>query len=289
LPPAGGVYGAAGIVDVAQGTLYAFDATAIDGFSDVVQHSAPGDPKPNLSTAITDSAHDVATAHVPIGNAMITADYTASTAGVDAVSAVLMADRLYNEFDVEPGVGAATDWVVTFPTKQFYVDPGIVDTGVHPFEQLFDETSCHGIGIATYDREGAGPPGSVCYGGCSSSYLCFESDILTFNTMPTEAGPSKALGSKVFPLSVPDAVNLPLRYELPSAGSWALSFPDTDEQMRQSADGIVFVGVPATGFAATNYINANVSPGVLSNYSAAYPHRSHASCTHSTNPQSPCP
>ena len=60
LPPAGGVYGAAGIVDVAMGTLYAFDATAIDGFSDVAQHSAPGDPEPNLSTAITDSAHDIA-------------------------------------------------------------------------------------------------------------------------------------------------------------------------------------------------------------------------------------
>ena len=231
LPPAGGVYGAAGIVDVAQGTLYAFDAMAIDGFSDVVQHSAPGDPKPNLSTAITDSAHDLATAYVPIGNTMIKADYIASTAGIDAVSAVLMADTIYNEFDVEPGVGAATDWVATFPTKQFYVDPAIVDTSVQPFENLFDQTSCHGIGIATYDREGGQPPGYVCYGpgGCPGSYLCFESEILTFNAMPTESGPSKALGSNVFPFSVPDAVRLPSRYELPAAGNWALSFPNADE------------------------------------------------------------
>ena len=289
LPPAGGLYGAAGIVDVAQGTLYAYDATAIDGFSDVVQHSAPDSPKPNLAAAITDSAHDIATAYVPIGNAMIKADYPASTRGVDAVSAVLMADTLHNEFDVETGVGAATDWVVTFPTKQFYVDPGIVDTSVQPFETLFDETSCHGVGPATYDREGAGPPGSICYGGCPGNYVCFETHILTFNTMPTEAGPSKALGSKVFPYSVPDAVKQPLRYELPSAGSWALSFPDSDEQMRPSAGGVAFIGLPAIGFAATNYINANVTPGVLSNYSAAYPHRSHASCTNSTNPQSACP
>ena len=154
LPPAGGVYGAAGIVDVAQGTLYAFDATAIDGFSDVVQHSAPGDPKPNLSTAITDSAHDLATAYVPIGNTMIKADYIASTAGIDAVSAVLMADHLYNEFDNEAGFGAATDWVVTFPTKHFYVDPGIVDTNVLPFELLFDEASCDTIAPDLFDREG---------------------------------------------------------------------------------------------------------------------------------------
>src|SRR4029079_7965724 len=123
LPPAGGIYGAAGIVDVAQGTLYAFDATAIDGFSDVSQHTGPGNAKPNLSTAVTDTAHDLATAYVPIGNSMVKADYPASTQGVDAVSAVLMADTLYNEFDTEPALGAATDWVVTFPTKQFYVDP----------------------------------------------------------------------------------------------------------------------------------------------------------------------
>jgi hypothetical protein len=73
-----------------------------------------------------------------------------------------------------------------------------------------------------------------------------------------------------------------------------LSFPVTDatvnkQQTRPTATGIAFDGLPAIGFAATNYINANVTPGVLSNYSAAYPHRSHASCTNSTTPQSACP
>jgi len=58
--------------------------------------------------------------------------------------------------------------------------------------------------------------------------------------------------------------------------------------MRPASGGDAFDGLPAIGFAATNYINANVTPGVLSNYSAAYPHRSDASCTNSTNPQSAC-
>ncbi|HET7063418.1 MAG TPA: hypothetical protein VFI49_04015 [Rudaea sp.] len=288
LPPAGGLYGAAGIVDVSMGTLYAFDATGIDGFSDVVQNSAPGDPKPNLSTAITDSAHDLATAYVPIGNTMVKADYPASTRGVDAVSAVLTADTFYNEFDVEPGVGAATDWVVTFPTKQFYVDTALVEA-LPPFEERFDETSCHSIGLATYDREGTQPLGIPC-NECpinTNNYLCYESAILTFNTLPAEEGPSKALGSKVFPRSVPDAVEFLRVYELPPAGNLGLSFPDAAEQLRPSVDGVVFYGMPGLGFAATNYINANVTPGVLSNYSAAYPHRSHANCTVPT-PQSAC-
>ena len=68
--------------------MYAYDATAIDGFSDVAQHTGPGNSKPNFSTAITDSATGVATAYVPIGNAMVKADYPAATRGIDAVSAV---------------------------------------------------------------------------------------------------------------------------------------------------------------------------------------------------------
>jgi hypothetical protein len=76
------------------------------------------------------------------------------------------------------------------------------------------------------------------------------------------------------------------QFEVPAAGNLALVFPNG--QLRPSANGVVFMGMPATGFAATNYINANVTPGVLSNYSAAYPHRSHASCSNSTTPQSAC-
>ena len=45
-----------------------------------------------------------------------------SLAGVDAVSAALMVHALYNEYSREPSIGATSEWVVTFPTKRFYVD-----------------------------------------------------------------------------------------------------------------------------------------------------------------------
>ena len=272
LPPAGGLYGAAGIVDVALGTLYAYDATAIDGFSDVAQHSAPGNTKPNLATAITDSAHDIATAYVPIGNAMIRADYTASTAGIDAVSAVLTAYALYNEFDVEPGVGAATDWVVTFPTKQFYVDPGLVQQEVHPFQSVFDEASCDVVYPQINSRDSPPPDPGLCYPeNCPpSNYLCYETAVIPFNDLAADDSPSKALGSLIRQPGVPFV----LPYNIPAAGNMVLRF--LDSEMRPASDGVFFYGLPAIGFAATNYINANVTPGVLSNYSAAYPHRSSA-------------
>jgi len=55
-----------------------------------------------------------------------------------------------------------------------------------------------------------------------------------------------------------------------------------------SANGPVLYGLPAFGFLAMRYINANVTPGVLANYSGDYPHRSRVICTNSTNPQNAC-
>jgi hypothetical protein len=204
-----------------------------------------------------------------------------------AVSAVLMADRLYNEFDIEAGVGAATDWVVTFPTKHFYVDPGIVDTDVPPFELLFDETSCHAIAPDLFDREGFDPNAGFGYGlppVTGGTYLCYEVDVVPIAKHAD--GPSKALGSRI---STGPFIVCGVELVYPPAGQLAMGFPDEQQQMRPATSGAVFHGLPAMGFAAINYINANVTPGVLSNYSAAYPHRSHASCTNSTNPQSACP
>jgi len=286
LPPAGGLYGSAGIVDVALGTLYAYNATAIDGFSDVVQNTRVGDAKPNLSTAITDSSHDIATAYVPIGNPMIKADYPAAARAIDAVSGVLTAGMLANEYVTDPRVGASSEWVITFPTKQFYVDPGIVgfqqDNGaLPPFETGFDIYSCSGLTTTSYDREGNPLPTGVGFpeppitGG---NYLCYESQLITFNQSGVEPGiPTMVFGSL-----------LGSNYDVYSNGWFALSFEGSAKQLRASLEGNVFLGLPAIGFLAVNYINANVTPGVLSNYSGVYPHRSTATCTNATNPQSAC-
>jgi len=294
LPPAGGMYGAAGIVDVAQGTLYAVNAIAIDGFSDVVQHTRSGDAKPNLGAAVTDSVHDIATAYVPVGNAMIKADYPASTRGVDAVSAVLMTDALYNEFDVEPALGAASDWLITLPTKQFYVDPAIVGTSpesfLAPFQEVFGANgntvdpgnSCFAIwGEHQFDREGTG---LIEFSAAPPVFICNETLVLTFGRAKDDMQTlvSGALQSKLWGGGMPDPESQPpfaSGHASLSLSSWGL---------RPSINGNSFGGQPAIGFLAVNYINANVTPGVLSNYSAVYPHRSSASCTNSTNPQSAC-
>lgn len=298
-PPHGGVYGAAGIVNVAQGTLYAYDAYGVDGFSDVAQHTAPGDAKPNFSTAVTDSLAGIASAYVYIGDHLVKADYPAATRGVDAVSAIFMAEALFNEYNIEPGIGAASDWLIAFPTKEFYVDPGIVGATptsyVAPFQATFasngDTTpgadtgfSCVAVQLNFRDRQGRPPaPGIPCGSLCGipvGDEVCYQVGALEIqNTSP---GPSLALGSRLQQENVTP----------PSpSGHLILSF-DVDEQqpnpaspaLRPSSNGISFRGLPAVGFLAVNYVNGNVSPGVLSNYSGAYPHRSWVSCS----PAPPC-
>jgi len=284
-PPSGGLYGSAGIVDVAQGTLYAYDATAIDGFSDVAQHTAPGDAKPNLSTAVTDSAHQITSAYVAIayvGSPFVKADYPAAR-GVDAVSALLAADNVYNEFLTDPKLGANTDFLVTFPTKQFYVDPAIVGTKssayIQPFEEVFGGglssghildpgESCFDVAFAYVDREATIPPPPLCPGVCPityGNYLCFESQVITFNQNNVVYGITTAVLRSLLGANI--AANW-------NAGWFDLSFPDPGlEDLRPALDSRVFHGLPAVGFIAINYINANVTPGVLSNYSGTYPHR----------------
>jgi hypothetical protein len=280
---------------VAQGTLFAYNATAIDGFSEIAQHTGPQDPKPNLSTAVTDSAHDTATAYVSIGNAMIKADYPASTRGVDAVSAVLMAQQLGNEFNSDPGLGAQTDLLITYPTKQFYVDPGIVGTQssafISPFDQVFGGggtgsgagagNSCIDAHADFFDRTGRGIYSNFICGippiGPTNE-LCLQTEAFPLGA---HAGAPGALQANLLgQLLQNDQCGGPLLAVTFDTGSVRIGY--LGQQLRASADGRIFAGVPAIGFVAINYINANVTPGVLSNYSGTYPNRSWPVCFDAT-------
>jgi hypothetical protein len=121
--PSGGLFGGAAIVNVTAGTMYSYDAKAIDGFADNVDaadflHAEPGTILPSLDSG------DRTDAHVFIDGSTTSDDLAR---GVDAVSYVFMHDQIMNEYTTESAVGAATEWVMTFPTKQFYVHQAFLD------------------------------------------------------------------------------------------------------------------------------------------------------------------
>src|SRR5581483_11646298 len=119
--PAGGLAGSAAIVNAAQGTFFAANAYAIDGFRNEAKITLPNDPSPSLADASA-GTNQVVTAYVTIGGQGLTLNYPAVQA-IDAVSAVLMMDRMSTDWDLSGAAGASTDLVLTFPTKRYYTDP----------------------------------------------------------------------------------------------------------------------------------------------------------------------
>jgi hypothetical protein len=117
----GGLFGGAAIVNADNGTMYSYNALAIQGFdkSDGDLHREPGTIHPSLN----DGDQNVATIFfgVPQDRA-VDLTYPAERS-VEAVSALFMHENLMNEYTIEEVASASTEWVITFPTKSWYVDP----------------------------------------------------------------------------------------------------------------------------------------------------------------------
>lgn len=167
LPSAGGeLFGAASIINVNEGTMFAYNAVAIDNWTTARLHNVPGNVEPSLlSGGQTES-----NVFVSEGGAGVTADTWADTLG--AVDAVLTHDRIMNEYNINRPVSAATEWVLTYPTKRFHVDvaggfggtevvgtdpdtgePIEEDIATAPFSFVFDGESCEPLGFNFWDRE----------------------------------------------------------------------------------------------------------------------------------------
>jgi hypothetical protein len=114
----GGLFGGAAIINVPKGTMFSYDAKAVQGYDDTADgiHYYPGTIHPSLN----DGNVDQAIVFVGQGQTALL-DYS-DYRSVDAVSAVFMHDTLANTFVIQEDIKAATEWVMTLPTKAWYVD-----------------------------------------------------------------------------------------------------------------------------------------------------------------------
>ena len=116
----GGLFGGGAIINVPKGTMFGYDAKAVQGYDKNPNgnHFRPGNIRPNLN----DGGENDATIFfgVPQDKAVTLYGYPR---GVDAVSAVFMHEYTMNEYNIEAALNAASEWVITFPTKNWYVDP----------------------------------------------------------------------------------------------------------------------------------------------------------------------
>ncbi|MBL0164630.1 MAG: hypothetical protein IPP82_13555 [Xanthomonadales bacterium] len=300
--PTGGLFGSAMLIDVANGVSAGYSADAIDGF--IINrldnlHAPPGNTDPSLASI--GGSDPTATAFVFNNGSLIQATYgVAPSRKIDAVSALFAQDNIFNEYVLGGGATATTDWVVTFPTKRFYVDKA--PPALAPFVEVFKAYTGAGsgeskvqVGLFPYDREEGNPSActgsdadnpncGVCFSPCNPGdstvpVLRYEAQVISFQTAEafTANRTSPVLGSQL-------ASNVDVRADFLNNGWMRIALNPTTEthQMSPSTEGEVFDGLPATGFAISNFVNANAAPGKLANYAGLWHHKGSRSCAANT-------
>lgn len=290
--PTGGLFGSVAILNVDLGVEYSENATALqdffvpdDGFGGVLVsedlHSYTGSLAPSLAQAEPPvSNHFLDGMGVSIswtGSGAVGCDPDVDpfcvTDGLNAVSALLMAKTLANEWTLNPAVGAETSWVVTFPTKRPYVQ-GTVNLpypqreAIAPFIENFNDeeypngSACERALAGYWDREEQIPnvtPTGIDFSPQPEQQeviwdICWEANVINF-------GESDVFGS---------AIGTTFPIEDGFKNGWGLiTFSDYNFLVNTAGQG--FSGLPAVGFAATRILNNEVGVGAA--YAATNSHR----------------
>ena len=298
--PTGGLFGGAAIVDVVDGTYINYNAEAIDGFSASIQHTGPGSNFPNLGSANGPVA-GVVTSYVFDRGRLITSNWLTSGANsgagpVNAVSAVLMREAVFNEYEVDPDLGAASEWVVTLPTRKLYV------TGSTTFTAPFTAgwSGCERVSGRIYNREEDTfqildfSPGGL------RTAICREANVLWFTRTPVAANAISPIHGETGGLAIPTYQTLFGIIQKTFNNGWFwLGFYDEDAintaglpdpllrpALVETAPSPTsldpgpdrFYGLPAIGYWALRVINVNQGAGLQASYGGAYPHRGSRAC-----------
>jgi hypothetical protein len=140
----GGLFGGAAVINVGQGTMFSYNAKAIQGYDKnrdgKTLHHEPGDIRPNLNSGDQNKA--TLFFGVPQDTA-VTLTY-GTDRGVDAISATFMHEYTMNEFNQKANLLADSEWIVTFPTKNWYVDRDIVENIVPTWIPKISDPGCGG-------------------------------------------------------------------------------------------------------------------------------------------------
>jgi len=307
--PSGGLFGGAAVVNTGGGAMYSYDATAINGFAAslvdvsgfIPLHQQPGFIIPGLNSG------DTLTATVFNSNGTLSTQ--SHWRGVDAVSYVFMHDQLMNEYTTESVIGAGTEWVITFPTKQFYVfadQTGLQNPPLAPFTSWWDDTltdfsaeACEVVVLDTiWDREERRPgddpgtpvppivspaPPDIIPDGKIPFKLCFETSVIRFGSEDGIGARTEILGSTNFHNIDNDVLNFEFGWARLQLADWPELNADgtikvggkTFHRRLSGPWGTSLEGLPVSGFAVQRFENAFVGAGagLLASYGGIYDHK----------------
>ncbi len=280
--PQGGLYGSAAVIDVADGTMFAYPATAIAQFYTNAQApgalhaNLPSGDLPNLTSA--DSGDGVVRVDLPMTNdsGPLSEVLPRFPATANGVSLALMRASIGNEFNTDPTIGAATEWIVTFPTKQYYTDVAQDNQVTAPFTNAFrdDGKSYDAFKVSYTDRSGVRDghiPEEFAGTPPPPPSLCGTVNVVSFN-QGTPAATSilghKGIGNDV---SLRTDAGTPLiegtaEFDLRSFANIA-----TEHVLVAPGSGRSYFGLPVLSYSVLRVVNANAQPGVLASYGGALP------------------
>jgi hypothetical protein len=246
---------------------------------------ADSNPNPDAGALLTDTRTERTFRPWRIKQKGQLIDQTPVVGGVDWVSSQFMATSVINEWAADFNPDAVitdyfTQWVVTFPTKHYYVDlqddlnladdisptlAATVPESFAPFVQIFpgNGRSCEPVTIEMWNREERWSA-FTSPAPTPEDSLCWETNVVTFNDRYQDAGLDSDFGFVI------DELWLPTNYDGTVAErGWARmtfdGFGATRTGLTAPFDG-PFLGLPVTGFlfsvyetgaAATNHTAIN--------------------------------
>lgn len=239
----GGLSGYGVVINVSEGTNITYNATALKNFFDGgFLHAHPDEASPSLA----DAAPVARIYHEDHGLIELETE-----AGVDAVSSVLIRSEIGNDFVTEPGINAATEWVVNFPMRTDEDDGGSFQMKV--YERTGEASFAFAKGVFYFH-----PPGNNHFVNPDRTV-----NVLEFGGTSTVLHASSRIGQSIGVeqgiVNGHAVLNLRTYRTMANLGGDHKTTFDTDRGP------LSLIGVPVIGFAVQKYVNGNVN-GVLSNY-----------------------
>ena len=291
--PQGGMMGTGTLINVVNGQDIAYKADALDSWSNITQYTGPGFTTPNLGSAnpsvslvINNGQLDAAGA----GSSTLQTAYLsvfATTPGISggakAVASVFMHQSVMNEFVLDAGARSNTDWVLTQPLKNLFVNN---TTALPPYTNVLTANgACETINFTYFNREertAAASPGdfSPTPPGAAPSSVCWEANVLSIRNNPPSTGQPTGATSGVLGSVNVTGVSLGTNAIFPNgwavldftgtnattstgglgavAGSQRVAINEATTVITTTAVVPTFFGLPVTGFMARNFVNAAV-------------------------------
>ncbi|MGJ8662777.1 MAG: hypothetical protein ACSHWU_03955 [Marinicella sp.] len=250
LPATGGLTGSGTILNIMEGTATGYDALALENFwQGTESHTEPGSLVPHIGSAF------------PVSQVLDNGTLTVSNwlFGIEAVSATLMQQKIYNEYDITPFLAGKTEWVFTYPTKFFHTNNF---QAIPPFERLwngFDACEDHRLDI--WDQQEFRAP-------TANFSSCYSVNVLEF------LGPGQSPGAISQLLGSNNSISvMAIDNDAATEAGWAsITLDGAGQNMLDPAE-IKYSGLPVVGFMLHSYINAGAPVGVLAAYSGLFPHK----------------